>query len=76
MCFRDLIALESWAHGVIWPGFAMTLVTCTRDACMEMAECVRQWATDVPRAPRTDGFDQRAIDAIKSRMISPGKVAP
>lgn len=54
----------------------MALLTCTHGLCMAKADMVRQWATDVQRAPRTDGFDQRAIDAIKSRMVSPGKVAP
>lgn len=68
MCSVLLLVEESWLFSIVWPDFAMTLVTCMADVCMAKADIVRRRAAEVPRAPRQDGFDQRAVDAIKERM--------
>lgn len=74
MCSVLLVVEESWLFSIIWPDFAMTLVTCMGDVCMAKADMVRRRAAEVPRAPRPDGFDQRAVDAIKERMTGPQRM--
>jgi hypothetical protein len=72
LCSVGLSAGNSWMHCIIYPGFAMRLVTCTDDHCMEMAEYIRRTAAELPR-PRSDGFDQRIVDSIKERMLNSGR---
>lgn len=72
MCDVELVLVDGaslWKHSIIYPGFAMYLFTCMAEICLDKAEIVRITAANIPRSPREDGFDQRAIDSIKARMV-------